>query len=112
MPEVSPSIQIARPNAKLKPLGEFFDMPQLPLRMPLTLLGSGPTVHVRLRSSTVDRVHALILNLDDRLLIRDLGSHTYVVVNGRAVRESPLREGDLIGIGRITFELLAAAPSP
>src|SRR5437763_4880940 len=108
MPEVIPSISLAKPDAKLKPLGEFFDMPQLPLRGPLILLGSGPTVHVRLRTSTVDRVHAVILNFDDRLYIRDLGSHTYLIVNGRAVRDAVLRGGDRIKMGKITFELLAA----
>lgn len=109
MPHDASTSMLANPHARLKPLGEFFELPQLPLEKPLILIGSGRSVHLRLRSRTVDGVHALILNLDGRLYIRDLGSHTHLKINNHAQRDATLRPGDLIGIGRITFELIAPA---
>ncbi|MFV8751553.1 FHA domain-containing protein [Nannocystaceae bacterium ST9] len=52
-----------------------------------------------LADDTVSRKHARIYRARDTLWVRDLGSRNGTQVNGRAVRQQRLREGDRITIG-------------
>lgn len=103
-----PAIRViggAFPDAKLIAVGTHAGLPPVSLDRPLTLIGAGRAVHVRLRSRTVSRMHAMILNADGRLLIRDLASRLHVHVNGQAVDQAELHDGDTIRIGCVEFVL-------
>lgn len=57
--------------------------------------------------SNVSRSHAEVQFRDERWLLVDLGSRNGTIVNGRRIRQHPLREGDRIQVGQITFVFLA-----
>ncbi|HYO10160.1 MAG TPA: FHA domain-containing protein, partial [Tepidisphaeraceae bacterium] len=87
----------------LTPTGQFAGKPTLPISRSVTLIGSRKQARLQLISSSVSQNHALIINADNGPYIRDLASRSHVAVNGRQVREGPLRDGDEIQIGRFTF---------
>jgi pSer/pThr/pTyr-binding forkhead associated (FHA) protein len=57
--------------------------------------------------TNVSRSHAEVQFRDGRWLLVDLGSRNGTIVNGRRIRQHPLREGDRIQIGQITLVFLA-----
>src|SRR2546425_8762752 len=87
----------------LTPTGHFAGKPTMPISRSVTLIGSRKQARVQLISSTVSQNHALIVNADNGPYIRDLASRSHIFINGKQVRESPLREGDEIQIGRFQF---------
>src|SRR5688572_4591754 len=99
------------PWPALIPVGQLAGKPAIPLARPVTLVGSRHTANVRISSSTVSKAHALVINSDGRLLIRDLASRMGTIVNGQPVREADLSEGDVVQIGRFSFKFTAGPPS-
>ena len=93
--------------AALVPLGSHAQKPSLPLTRLVTLAGSEDRCHLRLVSSTVSRQHALILCDGAGGWVRDLASRTGVFVNDRKIRESPLKDGDDVRIGKFAFRFAA-----
>src|SRR5438552_16566921 len=87
----------------LTPTGHFAGKPTLPISRSVTLIGSRKQARVQLISSTVSQNHALIVNADNGPYIRDLSSRSHVFLNGKQVRESPLREGHEMQSGRFQF---------
>jgi pSer/pThr/pTyr-binding forkhead associated (FHA) protein len=78
-----------------------------------TLIGSAPSARLYLPSKAVSRCHAVIINGDTGLFIRDLASRSMVLVNGQAVREADLHDGDEVQIGPFTFRFTnPAKPGP
>jgi serine/threonine-protein kinase len=65
-----------------------------------------------LNHTSVSRLHATIMRLHNRLVIRDEGSRFGTVLNGSQVRIAFLKPGDKLGLGKVemTFDL-EAAPS-
>ncbi len=63
-----------------------------------------------LNHTSVSRLHATIMRLHNRLVIRDEGSRFGTVLNGSHVRIAFLKPGDKLGLGKVemTFELEAA----
>src|SRR5262249_4338401 len=53
----------------------------------------------------ISRRHCCVAMAYDRVLIRDLGSHNGVRVNGRLVQEERLQSGDELAIGPVLFRL-------
>lgn len=76
---------------------------------PVTLVGSRQNAHLHLLSRSVSKAHALLLNSDGGLYIRDLSSRTHIYVNGQEVREANLADGDIVKVGSFTFKYQAAA---
>lgn len=99
------------PWPALVPAADLAGRPPLPLARPITLVGSRHTANIRISSSTISKAHALILNSEGSLYIRDLASRTGVIVNGTPVRECALRDGDEIRLGRFTFRYSAGPAS-
>jgi pSer/pThr/pTyr-binding forkhead associated (FHA) protein len=65
-----------------------------------TRIGRSLSADVRFDDATVSRRHALVANQADGVRILDDRSLNGVIVNGRRVEWSPLRDGDRIQIGR------------
>jgi len=75
-----------------------------------TTIGRSPGCDLVLGDVSISREHARIVHGGKELTIRDLGSKNGTTVNGVAVVESPVRDGDTIVLGG--FELtLQAAPA-
>jgi len=62
---------------------------------------------------SVSRLHAELVRSGDGWLLNDLGSHNGTRLNGWLVRETvPVRGGDLVEFGSVTFILRDAAQGP
>ena len=75
------------------------------LDKPVLLVGRNPDCDVVLTASRkVSRNHCLIACVDDKLLIRDLGSTNGVWINGHRVeREARIRAGDELSIADLKY---------
>lgn len=76
------------------------------LDKPIVLIGRHPECDAVLQQSTkVSRRHCCVAQVNNRYLIRDLGSMNGVRINGNRVSESELNPGDEIAIGDQFFIL-------
>ncbi len=75
-----------------------------PLRDEPVVLGRGGTSDVLLRHALVGPRHAVVEPAPAGWSVRDLGSPTGTFLNGRAVRRTRLRPGDLLQIGPYVFQ--------
>jgi len=72
------------------------------------LIGSRHTCDIALEEPAVSSTHALIFEVNGHRFIRDLGSRTGTLVNGKPVHHQPLEFGDQVRIGDTTFRYLSA----
>ncbi|HYO59713.1 FHA domain-containing protein [Archangium sp.] len=78
-----------------------------------TDIGRGKEVSVRLRDMAVSRRHARIRHHEGAFLLEDLDSPNGVYLNGKRVdAPSPLREGDVIELGRTLLRFQAPLGTP
>jgi pSer/pThr/pTyr-binding forkhead associated (FHA) protein len=92
----------------LVPIGPHQGQPPLPLGRLFTLIGSAPSARLYLASKQVSRCHAVVINADTGLFVRDLASRAELRVNGRAVKEADLRDGDVLDVGPFSFRFTDA----
>ncbi len=97
------SISSGKTAPTLTPTGKFAGKPEVPLSRTVTLVGSGAGARLQLISSSVSKSHALLVNCDRGVYVRDLASRTKVVVNGKDVREAVLNQGDAVQFGKFAF---------
>ncbi|MCX4965535.1 DUF1707 and FHA domain-containing protein [Streptomyces sp. NPDC079020] len=77
------------------------------------LIGRDPGNGLRLNHETVSRLHAELTVQGSRWVLRDLGSTNGTCVNGqRVVGSVPVRDGDQVSFGRMSFRLTAQALRP
>jgi len=79
--------------------------PGVAVRREFMLIGNRRRAHLRLESSSVSRCHAALIRGGNTLYVRDLGSRTGVLVNGSAMRESDLSDGDFLQVGEFLFRV-------
>ncbi|MGQ4730713.1 DUF1707 and FHA domain-containing protein [Streptomyces sp. Ju416(a)] len=71
-------------------------------------IGRDPANGLRLNHETVSRLHAELSAQNGRWVLRDLGSTNGTCVNGqRLVGSIPVRDGDQVSFGRMSFRLTA-----
>jgi FHA domain len=75
----------------------------IPLTKATMRVGRGMTADITIDNTTVSRRHALIVRRGQRTLVLDDRSLNGVHVNGRRVTEAPLRDGDIIVLGRVVI---------
>lgn len=80
--------------------------PPIRLSRPLTIVGSKLQSHLRIVSATISGSHALLLNLGNNVLLRDLMSRSHVYVNDREVAECRLKYGDVVRFGEMRFRFI------
>jgi diguanylate cyclase (GGDEF)-like protein len=73
------------------------------LEGPETLLGRGSDATIRLSDDGVSRRHARLLQLSGEVMIEDLKSANGTLVNGEAVSQRTLQDGDKIRLGSTTI---------
>jgi len=87
------------------------DRPPIALHRPVLLIGRHPECDVRIDLPKISRRHCCLALAYDRVLIRDLGSHNGLRVNGRPVEEARLYPGDEVAIGPLIYRMeMEAAP--
>lgn len=77
------------------------EIPPTTAQRSIVLIGRHPQCDVVLKSSAVSRRHCVLVETENDLIIRDLGSQHGVWVNGKRVEEAILNVGDEIAIGPV-----------
>ncbi len=72
---------------------------------PLTLIGRDPVCEFHLNVDGVKPFHCAIVNGCTGFFLRNLGGETGTLVNGEAVQEMLLQDGDVLTIGPFQFSL-------
>ncbi len=70
-----------------------------------TTIGRLPGCDIRLDDQSASRLHAEIRRSEAKYLIKDLGSTNGTLLNGVPIELAPLRDGDIIAIGKTRLEL-------
>ncbi len=81
------------------------DGPSILLDKPILLFGRHEECDVQLNSKKVSRRHCVLAQVNDYLVIRDLGSTNGVRINGERVTERQLRPGDEMQIGNFKYQV-------
>ncbi len=90
--------------ALLLPLSGMSPTHPFPLVKPVTVLGRGKAdIKLPQDRTAISRQHARIYGPDDSFVIEDMNSVSGTFVNQRAVKDAPLKSGDIIAIGDITW---------
>src|SRR5882757_67622 len=94
--------------AQLVSLG---DGPSISLDKPILLIGRDPECDIQIDSRKISRRHCCIAQVNDYLVVRDLGSTNGIRINDMRVQEGTLRADDVLMIGgnlyRVTWEVSA-----
>src|SRR4029079_2806547 len=83
------------------------DGPTLLREKPILLVGRHEECDIQLNSRKVSRKHCCIAQVEDYLVIRDLGSTNGVRINGVRLKEGVLRSGDELTIGNFRYQVHA-----
>jgi pSer/pThr/pTyr-binding forkhead associated (FHA) protein len=85
--------------------------PNILLDKPILLLGRHQECDIQLNSRKVSRRHCCIAQVQDYLVVRDLGSTNGIRINGVRVQEGNLHPGDELTIGSHRYQLNWSADS-
>jgi predicted component of type VI protein secretion system len=92
------------------------DGPNILLDKPVLLLGRHPECDIQIDSRKISRRHCCIAQVDDYLVVRDLGSTNGIRINNVRVQEGRLRPDDELTIGnsryKVRWDTLAEALAP
>jgi predicted component of type VI protein secretion system len=79
--------------------------PNILLDKPILLLGRHQECDIQLGSRKVSRRHCCLAQVNDYLVVRDLGSTNGIRINGVRVLEGSLRAGDELTIGNQRYKV-------
>src|SRR5438067_11169406 len=79
--------------------------PNILLDKPILLLGRHQECDIQLGSRKVSRRHCCVAQVNDYLVVRDLGSTNGVRINGQRVAEGKLVPGDELQIGNFKYQV-------
>jgi len=68
-------------------------------------IGRDSLAAVRIRHGTVSRQHAVIFYQNHRFHIKDLDSTNGILLNSKPVKESTIKDGDIIKLGEVTCQI-------
>lgn len=96
--------------AALIPLGSHSNSAPIELKRPVLPIGSRKDiVRLHLQSSTVSKVHCVVVTNRWGCYVHDLASRTGTLVNGKPVTDHDLADGDVLQVGRFQFRYRAPA---
>jgi len=81
------------------------DGPSILIDKPILLFGRHQECDVQLNSRKISRRHCCLAQVNDYLVIRDLGSTNGVKINGERVAEGKLIIGDELTIGNFRYQV-------
>ena len=79
--------------------------PNIPLDKPIVLIGRHQECDIQIPSRKVSRRHCCIAQVNDHLVVRDLGSTNGIRINGVKVVEGNLHADDELVIGNIRYQV-------
>lgn len=77
----------------------------IPLESLPVTLGRGTDANVRVLDQCASRLHCRILQVENELVVQDLGSTLGTLVNGQQIEEARLNPGDSLTVGVSTFQV-------
>jgi hypothetical protein len=86
------------------------DGPSILLDKPIMLLGRHPECDIQLNSRKVSRRHCCIAQVQEHLVVRDLGSTNGIRINGNSVPDGKLKAGDELTIGNFKYRVCWELP--
>jgi predicted component of type VI protein secretion system len=92
--------------------------PNIPLDKPIVLIGRHQECDIQIPSRKISRRHCCVAQVENYLVVRDLGSTNGVRINGDRAVEGQLKAGDELTIGNLSYRvqwddhLIAAGPPP
>src|SRR5262245_38558839 len=95
----------ARPAWHLETKGTDGGVNVVPLHPLPFRIGRRPGLELVLAPESISKVHAEIYEDSGRLRIRDLQSTNGTLVNGEAVEDGPIRDGDVVTLGDLEFRV-------
>jgi EAL domain-containing protein (putative c-di-GMP-specific phosphodiesterase class I) len=111
-PPPPPPGRRARPSWHLESTADDGGVRVVPLHPLPFRIGRRPGLELVLAPESVSKVHAEIYEDSGHLRIRDLHSTNGTFVNGEAVEDGPIREGDVVHFGDLEFRVGAPAVAP
>src|SRR5438552_6389946 len=75
------------------------------LSAPITTIGRAENCDLRLNAEAVGPFHCVLAYGPEGLILRNLEANHGTLVNGQEVTACSLREGDLLGIGPLQFQV-------
>jgi len=81
------------------------DGPSILVDKPILLFGRHEECDVQLNSKKVSRRHCCLAQVNEYLVVRDLGSTNGVRINGERVAEGKLVPGDELQIGNFKYQV-------
>ena len=89
--------------------------PNILLDKPIMLFGRNPECDIQIDSRKISRRHCCIAQVNDYLVVRDLGSTNGIRINGARTLEGKLQSGDELTIGnhryQVRWDAVADLPS-
>src|SRR4051812_43146870 len=79
--------------------------PNILLDKPILLLGRHPECDIQIESRKISRRHCCIAQVEDYLVVRDLGSTNGIRINGVRVLEGRLRGSDELTLGNSRYKV-------
>ncbi len=86
--------------------------PTIPLQRPVVLIGRHSECDVRIDLPQISERHCCVAQVDDRLILRDLGSKNGVRVNGQLVDEARISTRDEVAIAHVIFRVEGEVDRP
>jgi len=86
--------------------------PNILLDKPIMLFGRHPECDVQLNSRKVSRKHCCIAQVQNYLIVRDLGSTNGIRINGQRMLEGKIQAGDELTIGNFRYQVYWEGSEP
>jgi predicted component of type VI protein secretion system len=86
--------------------------PSILVDKPILLVGRHPECDIQVDSRKISRRHCCIAQINDYLVVRDLGSTNGIRINGVRVLEGTLKNGDELTIGNNRYQLRGHEAEP
>lgn len=82
-------------------LGQCIDLHDVPV-----VIGRAPASDFQIEHRSVSRAHCKVYHDGGKFYVRDLGSTNKTLVNGKAVVETTLKDGDLVAVGETVLKFV------
>lgn len=94
-------------QVKLRVLAGKSEGKDIPVPVKRFLIGRSEECHLRPKSDAISRNHAMIVVNETGVVARDLNSRNGTYVNGERIEQDfPLKNGDLLRVGKLEFEVV------
>lgn len=78
---------------------------KVPVTSDITVLGRRKACDLRIPIDSISRKHCRLVKENDIIKVRDLNSRNGTIINGRTIEEMPVKQGDILTLGPLTFVL-------